>query len=60
MNQRTSKQLRKVFKDPEGYKRFKKALKSATPEKRKKALQTMRSIVSSGKEIHIGELPHVG
>lgn len=57
MNGRTAKALRKVFKaeeNPEGYKRFKKALRGSDSVARKKSMQVARNIVKSGKQIHVG------
>lgn len=63
MNGRNAKALRKVFKakeNPDGFKAYKKALRGSSPEARKKALQMVRQIVQSGKEIHTIRNPHGG
>lgn len=55
MNGRTAKALRKVFKakeNPDGFRDYKKALRHADPEARKKSLDMARYIVKSGKTIH--------
>lgn len=56
MSQKNYKALRKVFKsdeNPEGYKRFKKALRGSDALARKKTFQMVHKIVKSGKPVHV-------